>query len=138
MMLINLNLFAIAQSIAPGSIKPITSYLNKHNKQHLPVAMYYNFYYDLPYYTSKNQPIYAVDNWIKGLFNGDLLIEQFALGMKYHAPKTFISNTDFIKQWQKNSKSLYVVTNKLYSQQLLNQKGKLLLVSDGIYLLTNR
>lgn len=136
LLFLNLNAWQFVQSLEHESILPITHYLKANEKNNAPVAMYQTFYYDLPYYAPQ-RTILAVDEWKKGLFKGDLLTEQFALGMQHHAPKTFISNAEFMKRWHNKNKLMYAVTNQQHSQTLLKQNGQLLLSHHGIYLLRN-
>ncbi len=136
LMIFNLNGLLYVQAIDYQTIKPIANYLKKHNKNKASLAMYYQFYYDLAYYAPQ-QNIFAVDNWQKGLFKGDQLTEQFALGMQYHTPKNFINNKQFLSRWNNTKELLYVVTNKDHANTLLNSNGSLIMNYRGIYLLKN-
>lgn len=136
MMYLNLTGLQIIQSLEHDSMKPVTQYLDGIDKKRSPIAMLHQFYYDLPYY-SKDRVIYAVDNWQKGIFKGDLLTEQFALGMQYHQPKTFIYDEDFQRKWHNKKNKLFVVTNESNYKALLKDHGHLLLAYRGIYLLSN-
>ena len=136
MMIINLKGLLYVQAIDYQTIKPIAEYLKTNNKNHNKVAMYYTLYFDLPYYAPK-QNILAVNKWKKGLFKGDSLTEQFALGLQYHTPKNFINKKKFLKQWHNSSELVYAVTSKQHADRLLKQNGHIIMVYRHIYLLKN-
>lgn len=138
MMLLNIQALKLIQNLEFQNIQPIANYLEQHNQQQkAPVAMYLNYYYDLSYY-APNQKLLIIDNWQKGLYKGDSLTEQFALGMQYHMPANYLTPVEFLKKWRNRQQLIYAISNQQQAKQLIKKNGGALIMQHrGIYLIKN-
>lgn len=134
MMALNLTSLKLVQSLEFPSVRPIAKFLERNNPKHLPVVMYYQMYYDLPHY-APHQHIMAVDEWKQGLFKGDSLAEQFALGMAYHASTDFINQAKFSHRWQDLNQKFFILTDKNNADALAAKGATIVAQFRGAYLL---
>ncbi len=132
---LNLSALKLVQTLPFESTKPMAQYIKKNLNKDVPIVMLNAYYFDLLYYLP-SQPILAADSWLEGLYYGDVLAEQFALGMQYFHPQSYISIDEFEQKWQQ-TKPLYIITNK---ENYENLKGQVTLLKQerGIYLLSKK
>lgn len=136
MVFVNLIALNVIQRLPFDSSQPMANYIKQHVDKKTPLVMLYHVYFDVFYYLPDHQ-LAVCDNWVKGLKTGDALVEQFALGMQYHQPKSFILPKRFKELWQDETKRIYVLTDG-DSYYNLKASGYLIKKDKGLYLLSNQ
>ena len=132
------SLLAAAYLLKPvltRSNLPLVNMLKQHLKPADKVVMYYDIPFDVLFYLSK-RPIYAVDDWLEGLYYGDVSVHQLALGLAHYHPTHFIYPKQFMQMRNSHKGCIYVFTSEAGYQHikgkftLLKKQGAIHLLSD--------